>query len=124
MRAIFRSDREVFLADEDKVDAAERNLQVVVEAMIDVGAFLVSSMRWETPKSYGDVGGILARRGVLSTQGATFFERAVKLRNIIVHNYVYIEPERLFDEGKATADGLVPLMDRILKYAEKCGVDP
>ena len=56
LKAIFRSGREVFLVDEDKVDAAERNPQVVVEAMIDVGAFLASSMRWETPKSYGDVG--------------------------------------------------------------------
>lgn len=123
LEAIFRSEEE-FLANEDKIDAAERNLQVAVEAVIDVGAFLVSSMGWETPKSYRDIGRILARKGVFSDRDAALFERAVKLRNIIVHNYIYVEPRRILSEGKLIASSLTSLMDKILKYAEERGMDP
>jgi uncharacterized protein YutE (UPF0331/DUF86 family) len=39
------------------IDASERNLQVAVEATIDVSEALIAYMRWRTPKSYKEIGG-------------------------------------------------------------------
>ncbi|RLF13747.1 MAG: hypothetical protein DRJ97_07505, partial [Thermoprotei archaeon] len=38
-----------FKRDLNVVEAAERNLQVAVEALIDLGEFLIASMNWEPP---------------------------------------------------------------------------
>ncbi|MGB9895752.1 MAG: DUF86 domain-containing protein [Thermoproteota archaeon] len=48
---------EQFVENEDLIDASERNLQVAVEATIDVSEALIAYMRWRTPKSYKEIGG-------------------------------------------------------------------
>ncbi|MGB9760354.1 MAG: DUF86 domain-containing protein, partial [Thermoproteota archaeon] len=47
---------EQFVENEDLIDASERNLQVAVEATIDVSEALIAYMRWRTPKSYKEIG--------------------------------------------------------------------
>jgi uncharacterized protein YutE (UPF0331/DUF86 family) len=49
----------IFVGDKNLVDAGERNLQVAIEAVVDVGEALIASKGWMTPKSYRDVGRIL-----------------------------------------------------------------
>ena len=51
-----------FVKNEDALDAGERNLQVAVEALIDVGEALIAKMDWRTPKSYKDIGLILKEK--------------------------------------------------------------
>jgi len=76
-----------FIKDENAIDAAERNLHVAIEAMIDVCEALISYMKWRTPRSYRGVGKILGDRELLSHEEVVTFEEAVRLRNILVHNY-------------------------------------
>lgn len=52
-----------FTANEDLIDSCERNLQVAIEALIDVGEALISNLDWRTPKSYREVGIILRGKG-------------------------------------------------------------
>ena len=53
-----------FIEDENAIDAAERNLHVAIEAMIDICEALISCMRWRTSRFYRDVGRILEDRGL------------------------------------------------------------
>jgi len=59
---------EQFLADEDKIDASERNLQVAIEALTDIGEALISMMNWEAPKSYREVATLLSGHGVITPE--------------------------------------------------------
>ncbi|MEM0452797.1 MAG: DUF86 domain-containing protein [Ignisphaera sp.] len=113
-----------FLQNEDLIDAGERNLQVVIEAMIDVSEFLISYMKWRTPRSYRDVGLILFENGVISKEQEELFRKAVNLRNILIHNYIYMAPDELYNNLKSFTNLLTIIMNTILSYMEREGVDP
>ena len=113
-----------FLQNEDLIDAGERNLQVVIEAMINVSEFLISYMTWRTPRSYRNVGLILFENGVISKEQEELFRKAVNLRNIFIHNYIYMAPDELYNNLKSFTNLLTIIMNTILSYMEREGVDP
>ncbi|NAZ25069.1 MAG: DUF86 domain-containing protein, partial [Thermofilum sp.] len=65
LKTISEVGEERFVDNEDLIDAAERNLQVAVEATIDVREALIAYMRWRTPRSYREIGSILLEQGVI-----------------------------------------------------------
>ncbi|KYH39025.1 MAG: hypothetical protein AYL30_001600 [Candidatus Hecatellales archaeon B24] len=115
---------ENFTSNEDLVDAGERNLQVAVEALIDVGEFLIARMNWRTPKSYRDIGVVLGEGKVLSSKELKLFEEAVKLRNVLIHNYVYMAAEEVYQSLERLETGLNNVMCTFLDFMEKQGLDP
>lgn len=119
MKEISSDGLEAFLGSQDRIDAGERNLQVAVEALVDVGEALISAMRWRTPRSYRDVGEVLRENSVLSKEEAKTFTDIVRLRNILVHNYICIDPETLYETLKRLPRKLAILIDKILKRMER-----
>ena len=113
-----------FIKDENAIDAAERNLHVAIEAMIDVCEALISYMKWRTPRSYRDVGKILGDRGLLSHEEVVTFEEAVRLRNILVHNYIYISPHNVYKTIRELRMSLVKIVSRVLDYMRTQNIDP
>ena len=112
-----------FKSNSDLIDIAERNLQITVEALIDVSEFLISKLNLRTPKSYRDVVRILYEANILDVEEYKFLDKSVILRNIIIHNYVYLKPEILhkyIKEHKRYRG----IMHGILKYMEERGIDP
>ncbi|MGC9201814.1 MAG: type VII toxin-antitoxin system HepT family RNase toxin [Thermoproteota archaeon] len=97
---------EQFVENEDLIDASERNLQVAVEATIDVSEALIAYMRWRTPKSYKEIGTILLENKVIDEALSEQFKEAVNIRNILVHNYVYLTPRELYVNIKGFATSL------------------
>lgn len=47
----------------------------------------------------------------------------IKVRNILVHNYVYLPPEKLYETIRSL-DILIEIMSIFLKYMEENGIDP
>jgi uncharacterized protein YutE (UPF0331/DUF86 family) len=52
-------------------------------------------MKWKTPKSYKDVSLILLENKVLNEFLNNKFIEAMKFWNILVHNYIYLNPTNL-----------------------------
>ncbi|MGC8932212.1 MAG: type VII toxin-antitoxin system HepT family RNase toxin [Candidatus Methanodesulfokora sp.] len=73
----------------DMLDIAERNFQVAIEEIIDVGEHLISQKGWRIPKSYRDVALILHEARVIDKKLYKFLDKAIILRNIIIHNYIF-----------------------------------
>jgi len=117
-------DKDDFISNENLVDACERNLQVAIEALIDVGEALISNMDWRTPKSYREVGVILKENKVISKDDLKHFIELVKIRNILVHNYVYISPEKVYELAMKYTSILTTLIKRIIDFMDKVGIDP
>jgi len=113
-----------FLSNEDLIDAAERNLHAAVEAAIDVGEALVAQMKWRTPQSYRDVVRILVEQKVIDPQLGTSFEQAVVIRNILVHNYVYMTPREVFTQITRLESLLTRIMNTLLHYMQTHHLDP
>ncbi len=75
--------------------ATERRLQVAVQAAIDIGGHLIATQGWRTAETYGQVFEELGRRGVLAGDLAARMVQAAGLRNILVHQYLDLEVDRL-----------------------------
>jgi uncharacterized protein YutE (UPF0331/DUF86 family) len=89
------TDREAWSRDEDAVAAAERRLEVAIQAAIDVASHVVAQRGWKTPETYRDAFGELQHRGVLAAELAAKLQEAAGLRNVLGHDYLDVDPARL-----------------------------
>ncbi|MCS7265932.1 MAG: DUF86 domain-containing protein [Armatimonadetes bacterium] len=67
--------------------ACERLLQISVEAVIDICAILVQSLRLGLPAEEDDIFEKLALAGLISGEMAKTLKRMKGFRNILVHEY-------------------------------------
>jgi uncharacterized protein YutE (UPF0331/DUF86 family) len=124
LQTILNVSEEQFIENEDLIDASERNLQVAVEAMIDVSEALIAYMRWRTPKSYKEIGMILLENRVIGETLSEQFKEAVNIRNILVHNYVYLAPRELYANIKNFVVSLTKMMNNVISYMQEKNIDP
>ena len=89
--------REQFISDEDLQDIVDRNLQLAIEAVLDIGQHIIASSRWEPVDEYSDIFPVLARHNVIPTELAKRVEKMAGFRNILVHEYADIEHDQVFD---------------------------
>ena len=75
--------------------AMERWLQVAVEACMDVAYHVVASEGWTPPESGRAAFASLAAHGKMSLDLAARLGSAAALRNVLVHDYVSVDLERL-----------------------------
>ena len=115
--------RDEVLASDDSIDVLENNTRIAVEALLDVGRFIIAAEDWERPSSYREIPRILHRHNVLGAREATILEQLAGLRNIIVHLYADIDYEALLDVLELLG-AMEDVMARMLSYIERRGIDP
>jgi uncharacterized protein YutE (UPF0331/DUF86 family) len=88
--------REAFLADPILQGAAERNLQVGIEAMLDTANHIIAREGLAVPKTYREAMDALVREGVLPASHGESFRRMISFRNRAVHLYDRIDPAEVY----------------------------
>jgi uncharacterized protein YutE (UPF0331/DUF86 family) len=88
--------REAFLADEILQAAAERNLQVGIEAILDTAGHIIAREGLAVPKTYREAIEILLREGILPESHRASFLQMSSFRNRIIHIYDEIDPSEIF----------------------------
>ncbi|BBQ55352.1 hypothetical protein OPFLODJI_04396 [Aeromonas hydrophila] len=73
--------------------AAERTLQVSIEACIGVAKHWAKALASHTPQDAYQAFEILAQRGELSPDTLIGWRKIIGLRNALVHDYLNIDPE-------------------------------
>lgn len=76
-----------FAGDHRNINTAERNVQLVVDAAVDVNNHLVLESGRSAPADYYSSFTVLARLRVLPSSRAEALARTTGLRNRIVHEY-------------------------------------
>jgi uncharacterized protein YutE (UPF0331/DUF86 family) len=71
----------------------ERTLHLACECCIDIAAHLVSRMSLRAPKDNKDLFNILHENGIISDTVRAAMTKMAQFRNIVVHDYVRIDPE-------------------------------
>lgn len=77
-------------------DACLRNLQVTIEALVDIGSHIVARHGYGLPKTYQDVIKALVINGVLEAKHQDNYVNMVKFRNRIVHMYDDVNMEEVY----------------------------
>lgn len=85
-----------FLASWELRDIAERNLQTVIQAIIDIGNHLVADAGLGAPERYSDILEKLSGAGLIDAELARRLVPVVGMRNVLVHEYVRLEAERIW----------------------------
>lgn len=75
--------------------AVERGLQVAAEALFDAGAHVLAAEFQEAVDEYRQIPKRLLARGVLSAATTEQLKGLAGFRNVLVHEYVDIDPTRL-----------------------------
>ncbi|MGE5554331.1 MAG: type VII toxin-antitoxin system HepT family RNase toxin [Betaproteobacteria bacterium] len=91
-----KASRDEFLGDFRCIDAAKHNLQVAIEAMIDVANHLIARRGLALPKSHAEAFGIIAREGWISASDAARFALMARFRNRLVHLYEEVSDEEVY----------------------------
>ena len=85
-----------FLRDYRNYDAAKYNLQVIIEALIDIGNHIISRKKMPIPDSNADTFRILSQNGIIPVEKLSRYEAMARFRNMVVHLYQDINEEEIF----------------------------
>jgi len=64
-----------------------------IEACIDVAQHICSAQGWGPPADKGDAMKVLGRHGTLTAEISDAMRKAVRFRNVLVHEYVEVSDE-------------------------------
>jgi uncharacterized protein YutE (UPF0331/DUF86 family) len=76
---------------DDARDIAERNLQIAIEACLDIGKIIISRNQLPEPKDYKGVFLALAQAHIIRPETTRFLSDMAGARKILVHGYDKID---------------------------------
>lgn len=95
--------------------AAQHRLVVAAQAVADVAAHIVVSEGFGPPESYRAAVLELGRRGIVDEELSRSMAEAVGLRNVLVHMYVEVDPERVA-AAVADADEFLRFISQVERW--------
>ncbi|MGH7571040.1 MAG: type VII toxin-antitoxin system HepT family RNase toxin [Gemmatimonadota bacterium] len=95
---------ETYADDPDVQDIVDRNLEVLLQACIDMGLHVLADRPNRVPERYRDVFAALAAEELIETELATRLEGAAGFRNLLVHGYAELIPEKVIDTLEELGD--------------------
>lgn len=110
LEAIRADGEQAYLAELHTRMAAERALQLAIQACIDIAAHMVAELGLRTPEDYRGTFRGLADADLLDRELAQRLGDAAGMRNILVHEYLEIDARQVWralerlDDLRAFAD--------------------
>ena len=93
-----------YVKDEGLQDRAERNLQIAAQLCIDIGSHVIADRGYRPPYGYGDIFAVLMEEGLLPEALANTMKQIAGFRNVLVHDYLDIDPKIVYDSLKKIDD--------------------
>lgn len=101
--------------------AIERNLELALESMLDIGEMIISEKGFEKPEDYKSVMLILGKEGVLPKVFAEKLVPAVGVRNILVHMYTEVDVKKICEFLRENLGDFDEFAKHIANYLKKSG---
>lgn len=99
---------EDFIADFRNIDSALHRLQTSIQALLDIGSYIIASLGLKTPNTNAEIIEILSDAGHVSKDKRDAYIKMSQFRNRIVHLYNHIDTETLY---KILTDELADIKD-------------
>jgi len=100
-------------------DSVERNIQIAVEAVMDVARKIISVMGWKMPKSYKEVADILYEKGVIDKRLSENVKELIGLRNVLVHLYADVKLDVILDGLEGYTKVLEKTMRKLIEFSKE-----
>ncbi|ADM28492.1 protein of unknown function DUF86 [Ignisphaera aggregans DSM 17230] len=102
----------------------ERLVQLVIQALLDLGLMAISVLGGRKPRSYSEIGFILMELGILDESDAKLVKSMAGLRNILVHEYATIDREKIFEFAKTLKSDAIRIAMKIMDSVNRANLDP
>ena len=87
---------DAFLGSSLEQHATERELQVTIEACLDIGHHVIAREGLRRPGDYKEVFAILGEAGIVPTSMVPSLCAMAGLRDVLTHMYLEVDAERVF----------------------------
>jgi uncharacterized protein YutE (UPF0331/DUF86 family) len=101
------------------LSAVERNFQVAIECIFDIGTHIIAEKGFESPDDNADIVRILGDEGVVTPDFADRAKGLAGFRNILVHEYTGIDYNLLYQYLKNRLDDFREFAEYTSNYLEK-----
>ncbi len=99
-------------------DITERNLEVAIQAILDIGNHIIAASGWQSPDSYADVLDTLTEHGVLPETFVLKLRGMAQFRNILVHEYLKIDHKTVYNILQTKVDQFEQFARYIIAWLE------
>jgi uncharacterized protein YutE (UPF0331/DUF86 family) len=96
----------------------ERGLQVTIQAILDIGSHILAEKKVNGWKTCKEIPIKLNERGIITKALANKISLMAGLRNILVHEYLEIEPKEISNILKNNLEDFKIFVVQIRKYLE------
>ncbi|MDO8512367.1 MAG: DUF86 domain-containing protein [bacterium] len=86
-----------YFADERNELSVERLFQTGLETVVDIARYLIIENKLQKPGEKNSEFEILANSGILSEELAVKLTKAKSFRNVLVHDYLDVDPEIVYE---------------------------
>lgn len=110
---------EELISNDVLLSAIERNLQVAIECVLDIGNHIIAEKGVESPDDNEDIIRILGSEGIVPSDFAESIKGIAGFRNILVHEYTGIDYGLLYNYLVNRLDDFREFARYISAYLEK-----
>ena len=111
LEELIPSNIELFINNQTIQLAIERLLQIIIEAIMDICIQLVGYLNLGIPNSETNILDLLEEK----IPSINKLRELKKLRNVLVHQYIKIEPQKIFDHASNFPDDFKIILHEINK---------
>jgi len=99
-------------------DSAERNLQKIIEAIIDIGKMIIADLKLREPGNNREVFLVLEEKSLFPSEYMELIDRIIGMRNIIVHSYDRIDDAIVYRVLKKSLGDIKKLIGHLKKLTK------
>ena len=132
MKIIERVDRQVDqvtelvkeLEKERSYRGTERLVQLVIQAVLDLGLMVIAALEGRTPKGYSEVGEVLSDLDALGEGDVKLLKSMSGMRNILVHAYATIRRDLVVSSSRSLGQDAPRIARALRSSLEGKVIDP
>ena len=109
---------EEFQKDLSLIWIVEKGLEILIQNLLDVGAHLLASEIKNDWEDYVEVIIKLGKHGVIPKEFSDRIKGMAGLRNILIHEYLKVDRNKLFDYLKYQLEDFVQFIKYVREYQE------
>lgn len=116
LRQLQGTSEEEFIRDPQKYGAAERFLHLAIEATLDMGNHVISSLRWGKVDVYRDIPERFYEQGYLDEALRETWIKMIGFRNLLIHDYLTVNRHLVYQVLQQRLEDLEKLRNLFARF--------
>jgi len=108
-----------FVSDFRNIDSTLHRFQTSIQALLDIGSYMIASLGLRTPSTNAEIIEILSDVGHIPKEKRETYIKISQFRNRIVHLYNHIDTETLYDILVNETEDIIHFYTDLMKVIEK-----